>query len=386
MLGTLVQIDGWDPVAAAAITLYAASHDDAALCHVAGQTATWLPALAKLPTLRYDLFDGAFTSDIAAPSSSLTLQTEPWQYFGRYILADARLRLWTGNLGDSFPAFTLRLDGRVSSQPETADGQATVSFAVDDRWLDNALLATYAGTAGIEGPASLQGQSKPLCLGAPRYVSGTLIDPANSVFQVSAYGAINGFEAALEKLARFDTPTGDYASFDALVAAVIPAGAWATCKAHGLARFGAPPAGKISFLVQGDVAGTGGWARKPGQLIRRLAILAGGTGKIDDASLDALDTARPYNLSLYLDGQTTARGLIQKLAASVNAVAGVSWTGQLFVAPIGLGTPSTTLAADGSSLPPVASVKQIANDAPWQKLTIGAARFWTVHDLCEIAF
>lgn len=384
MPATLVQIDGWDPVAGAAVTLRAASHDDSRLCHLNNQT--WWPAIAKLPTLRYDLFDGAFTGQITAPSSSLTLSTEAWPNFARYSLADAAIQLWTGEIGAPFSSYTLRFAGRIGSQPQLADLSAQVDFAVDDRWLDTALLATYAGTTGAEGPAGLKGQPKPLALGAPRYVAGTLIDSVNSVFQVSAYGAVNGFETALEKLARFGAPIADYASYAALVAAAIPAGSWATARAVGMARFGAPPTGQVSFLVQGDRAGPNGWARKPGQIIRRLAQLAGGLDKIDAASLDALDAACPYTLSLYLDQQSTARDLIQKIAASVNAVAFVSWTGKLLVLPVALGTPTTVLAADGSSMPPVKAVKQIDIAAPWKKLGIGAERAWTVHALSDIAF
>ena len=384
MVAVLVQIDGYDPAAAAAVTLYAGSHDDTAVCHLNGQT--WMPALAKLPVLRYDLFDGTFGGGITTPSTSLTLQAEPWPNLGRYMLADARLRLWTGNTGDAWGSYTLRFDGRVTDQPKLADGKAEVSFAVDDRWLDTAFLTTYAGTTGIEGPAGLKGQVKPLALGAPAYVPGRLIDSVNSVFQVNAYGSVQGFTAALEKLARFGAATADYATYAALIAASLAPGTWATCKASGLARFGAPPTGQVSFLLQGDNSGTDGWARKPGQLIRRLALLSGGTGKVDDTSLNALDTARPYNLSLYLDEQTTARDAIQKIAASVNAVAGVSWTGQLFVLPVAIGTAAVTLAADGSALPPVGQVQQIEIAAPFKTLALTAERAWAVHQLSDIAF
>jgi hypothetical protein len=246
----------------------------------------------------------------------------------------------------------------------------------------------YAGTTGAEGPASLKGTVKPLALGAPRYVAGVLIDTVNNVFQVSAYGAIQSIEAALERLLRFGAPIGDYASYTALVAATIPAGRWGTCLAQGLVRFGAPTTGQICFLVQGDNAGSDGWARKPGQLIRYIAKLAGGVGKIDDASLDALDAARPYNLSLYLNEQTTARQLIQQIAASVNAVAGVSWLGKLFVVPIPAagGTATVTLAADGSALPPVTAVQQLDVAAPFKSLSLTGERTYTVHQLADIAF
>ncbi len=383
-MAVVIQIDGYDPIGGLPVTLRAGSVDDPRVCHLGEML--WWPAIAKLPTLRYDLFDGSFSAQITAPTSSLTVQTEQWPDFGRYALANARLRLWTGSAGADWAAWTLRFDGRITAQPKLAGGVAAIDFAVDDSWLDAALLATYAGTTGVEGPAELKGQAKPLALGAPRYVAGKLIDSINTVFQVSAYGAIGGVEAALEKLARFSPPVGDRPSYASLVAADIPAGRWATCRAAGLVRFGAPTEGLISFLVQGDIAGGDGWARRPGQLIRRLAILSGGAGRIDDASLNALDAVRPYNLSVYVEEQTTARDLIQRIAASVNAVAGVSWTGRLFVVPIGIAPASLTLSADGSTLPPVRSIEQIAIEAPWQKLAIGAERAWTVHALSDIAF
>lgn len=385
MLGVVAQIDAFDPILAQPVALRAASHDDPAVCLVDGGDPWW-PALIKLPTLRYDLFDGAFGGDITAPSSSLTLASEPWPNLGRYALADARIRLWTGDVGAAWATWTLRFDGRVSEQPELADGAATINFAVDDRWLDAALLTTYAGTTGAEGTEALKGQPKPLALGAPRYVAGTLIDNIDTVFQLSAYGPLRGFEAALERLARFGESVGDFASYAALVAATVPAGRWATAKAVGMVRLGAPPTGQVSFLIGGDQGGPNGWARLPGAIIRRLALLSGGAGRINDASLDALDAARPYNQSIYVDQQTTARQLIQQIAASVNAVAGMSWTGQLFVVPVGIGAPGLTLAADGSALPPVGSVKQIGIASPFQKLAIGAARAWTVHALSDIAF
>jgi hypothetical protein len=381
-MAVLVQIDAYDPVAHAAVTLRAASDDDAGVCGVGGQT--WWPTLSKLPSLAYDLFGGDFGDNITAPTTSFDMVTEPWPDFARYQIADARVRVWTGKSGDA--SFALRFDGRASSQPELADGAASISITVDDSWLDAPLLATYAGTGGIEGGIDLTGSVKPLALGAPRYAAGTLIDSTNSVFQLSGYGAVQGFEAALEKLSRFLPAVADYATYDALVAATVPAGAWATSRATGLARFGAPPAGQISFLLQGDAAGPDGWARLPGQIIRRVAQIAGGLAKVSDASLNALDAARPWALSNVIVQQTTAREVIQSIAASVNAVAGISWLGQLFVVPVAIGTPSVTLDATGAALPPVASVSQAACDAPWWRLAIGAVRCWTVHALSDIAF
>lgn len=384
MRGVAVQIDGYDPVEGKAVTLRAASHDLPDICAL--DNKTWWPAIATLPKLRYDLFDGSFAGQIAAPAASMSLSTEPWPLFARYGLADAQVSLWTGEIGQPWSAWTLRLQGRSTARPQVKDRRAELSLAVDDRWLDTALLATYAGTTKAEGPSALKGTPKPLALGAPRYAPGTLIDSVNSVFQVSGYGPIRQIEAALEKAIRYGAPIADYPNYDALVAATIPRGTWATALAVGMARFGAPPEGKVSFLLQGDQAGPDGWARLPGQIIRRLALLAGGAGRIDDASLNALDAARPYPQSIYLEEQTTAREMIQRIAASVNAVAGVSWTGKLFVLPVELRTPTLTLAADGSALPPVGRVDQLEIDAPWKRLAIQSERTWAPHDLSDVAF
>lgn len=386
MLAVLIEITAYDPVAAATVTLYASNVDDPAVCMLNG--LTWWPAVSKVGTLKYDLFDGSFAGTITSPSSSVSIQTAPWPNFGRYSFADARFRMWTGQVGDAWGAYTNRFDGRVTAQPTLQDGVASVTFATDDKWLDRSLLSVYAGTTGIEGPAALKGTVKPLALGAPRYVPGVLIDTINNVFQISAYGAIQSIEASLERLLRFGAPIGDYANYTALVAAAIPAGRWGTCLAQGLVRFGAPTTGQICFLAQGDNAGSDGWARKPGQLIRYLAKLAGGAGKIDDASLNALDAARPYNVSIYLNDQSTARTVIQAIAASVNAVANVSWLGKLFVVPIPApgGAASITLAADGSALPPVTVVQQLDVAAPFSNLSLTAERTYTVHQLGDIAF
>lgn len=384
MPAILIQIDAYDPVAAAAVVLRGASFDDERVCHLNGET--WFPAIASLPSLRYDLFDGGFGGRITTPQTSFAIAVEAWPNFARYMLADGRVRIWTGEPGAAWGTYVARFDGRIQAQPAIANGIASIGITVDDKWLDAPLLATYAGTGGVEGDAALKGKPKPLALGAPRYAPGAMIDPINNVLQLSAYGLIEGVEYAMERLARFGASTGNYASYAALVAAAIPAGQWGTCYAAGLVRHGAPPGGLLSYHVQGDKAGVDGWARLPGAVIRRIAAIAGGALKVDDASLTALNASRPWNVSIEQGDQTTARDLIQRIAASVNAVAGVDWLGKLFVIPIGIGASALTLDATGAALPAVAEVGQIEIEAPSWKLAIGAKPTWLVHPLSDVAF
>lgn len=383
LMPIIVQIDAYDPVTAGPVTLRMASDDDTAVCHLNGQV--WWPVLDRLPVLAMDFFGGEF-GQVTTAAASLSLAVEPWPDFARYAFPDARLQIWHGDAGAAWAGYTLRFDGRVTSQPVIEDGRAQVGFAVDDKWLDTPMLATYAGTGGVEGPAAMKGTVKPLAIGAPMGVPGVMLDPIKSILQLSAYGAIESVDVPLERLARqFGSPFADYATYAALDAAAVPAGQWATAKAVGLVKMGAPPYGKLCFLMKGDKGGVDGWVRRPGAIIKRYAGLSGGAAKVSEAAVDALDAARPYDLSVYYDGQVTAREAIQEIAASVNAVAGVSLTGQLIVVPIQINATGLTLRADGSSLPIVGSVRALGISAPWWRLAIGAQPFFDVHGQGEYA-
>lgn len=382
MTAWIAQIDAYDPVAAAAVSLRASDRNDERVCHLDGQT--WWPSIASLPALRYDFFDGGFAGQIAAPTGQCRIATEAFPTIGRMSFGDARFRLWRGNPGDSFAAWTLTFDGRITAQPELGDGSATFALAVDDRWLDKPLLDTYAGTGGAEGPADLAGQAKPLALGTPRFSPAVPIDLIDLVFQLHD-GAIEQVEMAFERANRFGAPVADYASLAALLAATIANGAYATCLSAGLVRFGAPPIQPLAFHIKGDKPGASARARLPGALIGRIAAIAGAPS-VATASLTALDAARPWPLSIVLTEQTTAREVIQSIAASVNAVAGIGWTGGLWARPVGIGAPSMTLDAGGGALPPVAGVRQLPVAAPFSVLEIESERTWLVHALTDIAF
>jgi hypothetical protein len=373
----VIQIDAYDPVLPGTVTLRMASDDSDLVCHLNGQT--WWPVLDRLPLLAMDFFGGEF-GQVTTAAASLSLAVEPWPNFARYSFPDARLQLWHGDYGAAWGSYTLRFDGRVTAQPVVEDGRAQIGFAVDDKWLDVPLLSTYAGTGSGEGQAATKGTPKPLAIGAPMGVPGVLLDPVKSIIQLSAYGAIESVDVPLERLARqFGSPLADYASYALLDAATVPAGQWATCKAAGLVRMGAPPYGKLCFLMKGDKGGPDAWVRRPGAIIKRLAGIAGGSAKVSEAAVDALDTARPYDISLYYDGQISARQAIQDVAASVNAVAGVSLTGQLITIPVQINATGLTYRADGSSIPMVSAVRSLGISAPWWRLAIGAQPFWDVH-------
>lgn len=385
MRAHLLQIDARLP-GGTTVPVRASSVSDSLVCHLIGEQ--WDPVIMQLPVLRYDFFGGAFQNAVTVPQAEFVLTLDalvmvPTDLFTALRFGSARLRIWSGEVGQPFHEYRLRFSGKISGEPEIADGLASFSARADDAWMDVPLLATYAGTGGLEGPEDLTGTVKPLVLGDCRFVPGVLIDPVDSVYQVSAYGPVQAIGAAFDRLNSLGASSGDHANLAALLAATIPNGSWATCLAQGLVRLGAPADGKPCFHVAGDAAGSLGYVTRAGAMIGRVIELAGGS--CDSATLTQLDADRPWDQARMLREQTTARQFIQEMADSVAAVAGISWTGVFFVGAYRFGATSIELDAAGTTVPQVAGVSQEALDPPYWRLATNAALTWSVHDLSEIA-
>lgn len=391
MIVTLIRIDAQD-ASGGAVPVFLASHDRPEACHLGGDQ--WDPALAELPSFALDFFGGAFAGQVTAPRTSFAVATIGLAAFGttpatRARFADARVRIWIGDITSAATVdlgpLTLRFDGRIAAEPEVDETARIARFeaVVQDSWADKPLLALFAGTGGIEGPADLTGQPKPLVLGNARFCGGVLIDTVDNVWMVSN-GPVQAINAVYDRLASLGSSAGNFADLAALKAASIPNGSWGTCLAQGLVRLGAPPDGRVSFDVSGSNSGTGGYVRRPGAIMRRIADLAGGT--VNAASLTALDTARPYNLQLQLREQVTAREIIGQIADSVAAVAGVSLRGELFAQALAIGASGEALNADDSSALRVAAVEELAKAAPFWRLATEAELTFEQHAAEEAAF
>jgi hypothetical protein len=377
----LAEFTPYDPVAAAPVTVRACSVDDASVTSLNG--VAWWPAISQAPRRTIDLFDGEFGGRISAAIGDIEIATAAFPNAPRFSWGEQPVKLWRGVLGAAWGSYTQIFQG-LTRPARGANGRLRIGLRVDDRWLDRPLLSTYAGTGNAEGPADLRGVPKPLALGTPQFIEGVLINRALNIYQLHGYGAMQGVTVALDRLNRYGAAAGNDANYAALAAATIAPGAWRTCLAEGLVRFGAPPAGVVTFLAQGDSGSALGWVRTPGQVIRRIALVAGATaGQINATSLAALDTAVPFNISRHLRDQTTAREVIQSIAASCNASAGVSHMGTLFVARTVIGSPTLTLRADGAALPPVASVELLEQSAPFWRVALDAVRTERVHSFAE---
>lgn len=385
MPAILVEFEPFDPVEGVAKLLRATDTDDSRVASGLDGKA-WLPALIDAGRHSADAFAPAFPGFAASPSLSVSLDLAAFPDAGRYGWADRPARVWVGEAGQPWP-WAQRFTGLVESA-NARNGRLEIRLRVDDAWLDRPLLTSlYAGTGGIEGGAELKGLPRPLAIGAPRYVQPVLIDVVDQIYQFHGYGAARAVLAATDRLVRFPASVGDYANYAALKAAAIPAGRFGTCRAAGLVRFGAPPEGPMTLLVQGDEGGPAGWVRTPGAVIRRLALLAGARAdQIDTDSLAALDAAVPYPISLYIAAQRRVGDAIAEVAASCNAMAMIGPHGKLMVTRAAIGAPVITVATDGSAEPQAMAAELLEQGAPWWRLQMEADRCWRPHSYGEIAY
>lgn len=225
--------------------------------------------------------------------------------------------------------------------------------------------ATYGGTGGIEGDASLAGQFKPALYGRKHNVEPVMISASYLVFHLHA-GPIQALLAVRDRGVAL-TDAGDLANWSALIGASVAPGSFKTCRALGLVRVGTTPSG-LTVDAEGDNdASTGGYnaGSAPGIAQKLLQ----GPGNI--ASADGNRFAWPVGeAGLWLRGGSVAAAL-DTLAAGVfgwwgTDAQGVYYGGQLLApeaqAP-GLVIEPWMLAAPPEEIGPAR--------APWWRVRVG---------------
>lgn len=387
-IGCLITIEPLDTSTGNRVTIYTTSVNDRRVTGLNGNL--WEPAVVQVPSLTMNLWNGDFQAapDPGSAAFSINMQVvkQSFPSADQYAWIGAPVKIWAEEIGTAWP-WTQRFLGRVASI-NRRDQRLGITAKVETETFDkNVLTATYAGTGGIEGGADIKGQVKPLVIGWAQNVEPVLIDSVNSVYQFSAYGAIEAVSTLYERASDFGASIGDFATYAALVAATIPAGRWATCLASGLIRLGAPAYG----VITGDVRGYRVGATTPrltGAIINALATISGvSTSNLNTASLTALDTAVPYNANLVLTEQTRFMDIAAKMALACNYQAAISLVGQFFVSSINLGaSASLTINAQGRASPQVITPPdELEVSVPYWKVILGANRAWRVHTLEEIA-
>jgi hypothetical protein len=388
----LVELAPLDPATGNRVTLRAASKQDRRMTNLNG--VRWWPALTEMGPIRLPGFTGGFDTATQPGSVSLSLLIDKLANLDanarRFVWAGAGVTIYGGTPGAAWPWTTL-FNGIVTANQSTGN-QLQLTASVDDETFQrNILTAFYAGTTGAEGPSDLKNVAKPFLIGRCRNVEPILIDATNSVFQFHGYGPISAVNGLYERGSAFPAPIANYATYAALVAAVIAPGKWATCLAAGMVRLGAPPYGVITGDVDGDKPATT-WFSKTGEIINRVATNAGvSAGDIDSTSLTALDTAVSTLTSgggiigLYLTEQESVIDFTSRLARACNHQAGVSNLGKLYVTKPVIGSPVATFDAQSRRQPGVYDSSELDVSPPYTRIEMTALRSWRVHTFDEIA-
>ena len=180
--------------------------------------------------------------------------------------------------------------------------------------------ARFLGTGGVEGPAEYKDRRKPRLVGVARQFSPLLLNEPSQVWCFGD-GPLGGPLVVCDAGVAL-TFNADYASYAALIAATIIAGAYGTCNALGLLRLGVPPSGVLTLDAEG--------AKPAGTVLKRFADIA--VHVIDAATtlaptdfatgtVTALNALCPQTLGHWYDGSSdlTARHVLDDLAQSIGA-------------------------------------------------------------------
>lgn len=243
-----------------------------------------------------------------------------------------------------------------------------------------ALTTTYAGSNelpnGIEGTANdIKGQPKPRLFGVVKNIAPPCVNTSKLVYQISD-GGVASVEAVYDRgdAIPFDNDYGDVAS---LLAAIPPAGSYATCLSRGLVRLGSSPTGLVTVDA---TQGSNPSDRTAAQILRQLAILAGVSGdSISGADIAALDDANPSVIGIWLSAQDTFAKAMDMVAGSVGAYYGFDQTEVLRVARLEAPAGSAVLALQEEDiLDRIERRPARDGDLPAWSMTVRYGRIWTV--------
>ncbi len=387
MLACLLTIAPLDKSTGDRFTMRLSSIADRRVCGL--NNVAWEPAITEAPALGMQFWNGGFESSTDAGKISFTIglaqAKKSYPAAVDAVWIGAEVEVFLGRVGAAWP-WTSRFKGRVTS---VGDGWPSVQITavVDiEPFNVDVLNLTYAGTGEAEGGSDLTNRVKPLALGHPRNVEPVLIDAVNNVHQFSAYGPIEAVETLYERASAFTAAIADYADFDALVAADINPGEWATCLAEGLIRLGAPAYGIITGDIKGHAV-TGTAPRGAGALVEVLADIVGlDSGLIASTALAALDGEGATNSDLMLTEQVKFLEAARRLVLPCNWQVVITNAGVLTVLkPEITGAADFTLHAQGKRVPLVVDTTEQQVSLPFKKTTMAAERCWRVHTLDEIA-
>jgi hypothetical protein len=199
----------------------------------------------------------------------------------------------------------------------------------------------YGGTGGLDGTEDNKGKRRPKAWGYLSNITPVLVVPNMKLFQVND-GPVNDIPAVYNRAASV-TYDRDYADYDALVAASVPPGKYATCLSCGLFRVNFVLEGEVTADVEGD-ATDGDFVFTSADIVKRVLsqVVSVPTG-IENNGFDLVNALQPAPIGYYLDTSSSAMvaDVISDIMGGIGGYGGFQRDGQkfdigLFRAPSGV--------------------------------------------------
>lgn len=350
---------------------------------------TWEQACKTRPRLTLDLFNANLdgTTEVGKGDVAVNLSQIKQVDTSNLFWPGAPITIYDATSLDLATA-PIEFKGFVRSASRDLETDAvTLNFEVSTEALDRPLLYNlFDGTGGIGGTADFKGKEQPAGFGSVFNVEPVWFDPTNNIGMIDGYANCTAITQLYEGASNFGPRVADYASYAALLAAIVggtvPPGRWATCVAQGLIGLGAPPAGAITADA---TFGT----NRPGAFIQRLMTVHAGISiaDIDTASMAALDVAVNRATHYWTGSQRTVRDLIQAIAASCNASPIVTFQGLYSVTRVFGGTNILTVNRQAPAPPPrVTKWRSLDADPPTWRMSMRAGRPGVVLDVSQINY
>lgn len=337
----------------------------------------WDAAIIRRPRMSIELLSPALDGRTMTGRADLVIALEAVDQH-----KDVQAYYWPGapvviydasNL--DFATMPVEFNGIVRQASHDLDtNQLTLNLEVSVQQIEKPVLySSFTGGGGTTGMAEQIGSPKPAGFGANKNVEPVWIDSVRNIGMIDGYGNTLSIDALFEGGSAFGARVADYATFDALAAAIdskaIAPGRWGTCVAQGLVGLGAPP---VQPITVDAVFGS----NRPGALINRLLTVHAGiaAGSIDTAALNALDVAVNRPVHYWTGAPREVKDLVEAIAASCNATMLLTFAGLY----------SVTRAFGGANIATVDRVKPgplrwtkwrpLDADPPTWRMTARAAR------------
>lgn len=149
----------------------------------------------------------------------------------------------------------------------------------------------------------------------------------------------------------------------------------------------AAPAGDITADVKGAKP-SGSWLYRPGEIMAAIITRSGGmalsSSYIDSASVTTLDTARGYEIGIYIDDERrNGLDVLDEIVKSCGAYYGFNRVGLFEVGAFSLPSITPVISLDGTDI--TGDFSFSLHDIPIYKTTIGYERNWTTQSGGELA-